>query len=44
MSAFVRSKDGEKIQKKLWDETKIMFNDHISQSKMDELFRNIGQM
>ncbi|KUJ17313.1 putative 3-oxoacyl-reductase [Mollisia scopiformis] len=44
MSAFVRSKEGEKIQKRLWDETAVMLESHVPQSKLEEMLRNVDTM
>lgn len=42
MSAFVRSKEGEKVQKRIWDETIAMLKSHVPEGQVDELLRNVG--
>lgn len=42
MSAFVRSEEGEKIQKRIWNETIALLGNHVPEVQLDELLRNFG--
>jgi hypothetical protein len=37
MSAFVRSTEGDEVQKRIWDETISFFQEHVPGSLLDEL-------